>query len=190
MKMNSSNYCSYVVKFWIGKNWQIWQIECHSAILYLPTTSFVISRSYTCSSFANIFYPSKIFSHAVCQFCCCNLAIYLSCILYLQVPKKVTVIKQRKDIKVILLGRSGSGKSRFFQRALGNTVKETTTTVSFSYICSQLHTYVVICIVWQLQAHRLNFSLGVFRNIIREHKVSFILRLCCVATFYMLSLFL
>ena len=48
------NLIPYVGKFWSGKNWQIWRIECRSPIFYLPITSFVISCSYTCSSFDNI----------------------------------------------------------------------------------------------------------------------------------------
>ena len=40
--------------FGVGINWQIWQKECHSPIFYPPITSFAISCSYTCSSFANI----------------------------------------------------------------------------------------------------------------------------------------
>ena len=40
--------------FGVGINWRIWQIEHHSHIFYPPITSFVISYSYTCSSFANI----------------------------------------------------------------------------------------------------------------------------------------
>jgi len=46
--------------------------------------------------------------------------------------KNIALVKPQKDVKIILLGRSGSGKTRFFQYAIGNPVTETSTTVSFS----------------------------------------------------------
>lgn len=49
------------------------------------------------------------------------------------VPINVIPVRKRKEIKIILLGHSGSGKSRFLQRAIGNVVEETSATVGMDF---------------------------------------------------------
>ena len=50
---------------------------------------------------------------------------------YILQPKNVAPLRQCTKIKIILLGDTGSGKTRFFQYAIGEPIKSPVSTVSF-----------------------------------------------------------